>query len=576
MKKLFKCNRLQMLTVLSGSLLLLGCTNADYEFKKVDTTFGFGDGQLTLPSNNSVVVTLDDILNLGSTDLITTDANGDYRFGKDPESVDAVKVDVDPITNAGSTTFIPIDPFTLNDALSSQAGKTVKLSDFGLDPLSVDQNITAFNYSFDVPDEVVSLSQVTLQSGGAELSITLTLPAVSKLKKFTLTLPQQLVVTNAGIGTLTGNTLTLAENYTMPSTQKLELKFKVTDIKASVVNHKFTLQDNVKLQVEVDEVKVPSPWSSSVTFQGEVTLSTMTVTKATGVFAPTIDAQQVGSTTINSLPEFLTDSRVVADIDNPQIWLDITSDLPLGGTVEARLGSSTLNGYVELTKANGNALTIGANTTTRLVICRKAPENLSGYTPVIASNLSDIVKKLDEGMKVTIDITSFEADQTTSTIELGHDYTLTPAYQFTAPLALGDDAVIIYNKNEGDWNKDIKDIQLSTGAKAMLTATVENSVPADLKIDITPLDNNSKTLTELTVKPIKNTVAAGVTNGEIQYEITDNSGKGLKQLDGVNYILNVTAPSADAQKGKTLNKQQKILIKDIKLQLNGNIVVDAN
>jgi hypothetical protein len=383
-------------------------------------------------------------------------------------------------------------------------------------------------------------------------------------------------VTNAGIGTLTGNTLTLAENYTMPSTQKLELKFKVTDIKASVVNHKFTLQDNVKLQVEVDEVKVPSPWSSSVTFQGEVTLSTMTVTKATGVFAPTIDAQQVGSTTINSLPEFLTDSRVVADIDNPQIWLDITSDLPLGGTVEARLGSSTLNGYVELTKANGNALTIGANTTTRLVICRKAPENLSGYTPVIASNLSDIVKKLDEGMKVTIDITSFEADQTTSTIELGHDYTLTPAYQFTAPLALGDDAVIIYNKNEGDWNKDIKDIQLSTGAKAMLTATVENSVPADLKIDITPLDNNSKTLTELTVKPIKNTVAAGVTNGEIQYEITDNSGKGLKQLDGVNYILNVTAPSADAQKGKTLNKQQKILIKDIKLQLNGNIVVDAN
>jgi hypothetical protein len=98
MKKLFKTYRLPALIAFGGCLLLLGCTNSDYDFDKVDKTLGFGSGQLTLPSNNSINVTLDDILDLGSTDLITVAGNGDYLFGKDPESISPVNVKVDPIT----------------------------------------------------------------------------------------------------------------------------------------------------------------------------------------------------------------------------------------------------------------------------------------------------------------------------------------------------------------------------------------------------------------------------------------------------------------------------------------------
>lgn len=576
MKKLFKGYRLLVLTILSGSLLLLGCTNADYDFDKVDTTLGFGDGQLTLPSNNSVVVTLDDILDLGSTDLIKVeDATGDYVFGKDPESVSPVTVNIDPITNIGFTTNLPIPALVLDPAVSAFAGQVIKLSDYGVEPLKVKQSISTFDYSFTVPDEVKELNQLTLQEGGSDLNITLTLPGIKSVQKFVITLPKQLVLVNKGIGDLSAdNTLTLPAG-TPVENNKLELKFKVTDIKANLnANHQLTLQDNVNMDVEVDEIVVPS--SSTIQFAGQVTLSQLTVTAATGVFKPTIDAQEVGSTTINSLPDFLTDARVVADIDNPQIWLTVESNLPISGTVEAKLGSSTLNGFVELTNAKGNALHIAANTTTRLVICRKAPKGLSGYTAVIADDLSNIVKRLNEGMQITIDITSFEADESTSTILLGHDYTFTPNYRFTAQLALGEEAVIVYTKNEGDWNKDIDKLQLSKGSKAILTANVENSVPADLQIDITPQGKNGQTLSELVVKPIKNKVAAGVNNGQIEYEITDPNGNGLKQLDGINYLLNVTAPSTADQKSKTLNKNQKILLKDIKLQLNGHVVVDAN
>lgn len=576
MKKLFKCYRLPMLTVLSTSLLLLGCTNADYDFKKVDYTLGFGSGQLTLPSNNSVNVTLDDILNLGSTDLIKVDeTTGDYVFGKDPESVSPIKVKVDQIEDAGSTMNIPIDDVTLDPSISVLAGQTIKLSDYGIEPIKINQNISSFDYSFTVPDEVKELDEITLEGNGSELKIKLSLPYVKELQKFIIKLPKQFVLENIGIGTLAAdNTLTLPAGQEV-NNDEVELNFLVKRIKAQLDNeHMFKLDGTVNVEVEVDKILVPN--ESKIHFAGQVTLARLKVQAATGVFKPTIDAQQVGSTTINSLPDFLTDARVVADIDNPQIWLDITSNLPLGGTVEAKLGSSTLNGFVELSKAKGNALFIAANNTTKIVVCRKAPAGLTGYTAVIADDLSNIVKKLNEGMKITIDVTKFEADESTTTIQLGHEYTFTPEYRFTAPLALGNDARIIYSDKEGDWHKDIKDIQLSKGSKATLTANVENGVPADLEINIAPLNEKGEALTTLTVKPILNKVAAGSTAGKIEYEIIDANGNGLKELDGIDYHLTVTAPSDATLKGKTLNKKQKILLNDVKLQLNGIIVVDAN
>lgn len=576
MKKLFKNYRFIVVTAICGCLLLWGCTNSEYDFKKVDATLGFGNGQLTLPSNNSINVTLDDILNLGSTDLIKVDeTTGDYVFGKDPESVSPVNVKVDPIEDAGSTMNIPIDEVTLNPSVSAFAGQVIKLSDYGIEPIKINQNISTFDYIFTVPDEVKELDEITLDGNGSKLEIKLSLPNVKELKKFIIKLPTQFVLENTGIGTLADdNTLTLPADYAV-NNYEVELSFLVKRIKAQLDNeHKFKLDGTVNVDIEVDKILVPN--ESKIQFAGQVSLAKLKVQAATGVFKPTINLQRVGSTTINSLPDFLTDARVVADIYNPQIWLDIESNLPLGGTVEAKLGSSTLNGFVELSKAKGNALFIGANTTTKIVVCRKAPAELTGYTAVIAEDLSDIVKKLSEGMEITIDVTKFEADESKTTIQLGHDYTFKPNYKFRAFLALGDESVIVYNDYEGDWNKDIKDLQLSKGSKAILTANVENGVPADLEINVEPLDKNAQILTELVVKPIKNAVAAGVTAGQVEYEITDPNGNGLKQLDGINYILNVTSPSADALKGKALNKNQKIILKDIKIQLNGHIVYDAN
>ena len=570
-------NRLLFFSCVLSGMMLGGCTDGDYKISSVDATLGVGNGNLKLPSNSSFVITLDDILDLENTDLITVDENtGDYMFGKDPETITDVNVKIKEISSENASQPLSFPGLTLPAAIQALAGQTVKPADYGV-TLDIDGDISLMDYTFTAPNEVKKLNYVELGDGAA-LKIDISVPGVTRLAKLEITLPQQLVVTNQSGGSFdpSTNKLTLT-NYSV-SAGKLTLNFLVTRINTELnTDNTFTLKGNVHMYVDVAELAVPNPCPSALNFSGAVTTATINVSAANGQFKPTIDAQEVGSTTINSLPTFLTDKRVVADVDNPQIWLTLQSNMPLGGYVEAKLSSTTSTEDVILSKAKGNQLPIAANGTTRLVICRKAPSGLSGYTPVIAPDLSKLIMKLEEGMKIDIDVTKFEAEQTSDvTVKLGYGYTFTPSYRFKAPLALGDQAEVVYKETEDDWNKDLKDFQLTSASKVLLTASVNNGVPADLEINIKPLDVKGAGLAGLIVKPIKNKVLAGETAGVIQYEITDPHGAGLKDLNGVEYELLVVAPSSATDKGKALNKNQKITIKTTDLQLNGKVIIDAN
>lgn len=566
--------QLLLLSCVVGGMLLSGCADDGYKISSVDATLSIGNGNLNLPTNNSVVVTLDDILDLGSTDIITVDNNGDYKFGKAPENVSDVKVRVNSIHSNGSPRTLAFPAINLPASIQALAGQTIKPSDYGVS-LAQGGDISLIDYQFNVPDDVESLNYVVL-GNGVSMKIEITLSAVTKLNKLEVTLPHQFVVENLNGGTFDNTTNKLTLTNVTVSSGKVTLNFLLKQIKAGLdANHVFTVHDNVHMNIDIAELKVPS--AATLPVSGVVTIGSMDVTAANGRFNPTIDPQAVGSTTINSLPDFLTDARVVTDIDNPQILLTLVSNLPIDGYAEAKLSSTTSQADVILSKAKGNELPIAAKSTTHLVICRKAPANLPDYKAVIAPDLTNLIKKVQEGMKINIDITKYESQQTSdATVELGHDYLIKPDYTISAPLVLGDEANIIYNSTEDNWNKDLKDLELTKGATLQLTASVNNGVPANLEINVKPLGVDGTELTTLTVKPIENKVKAGETAGTIKYEIVDPEGAGLKKLNGIQYELLVTAPSAASEKGKVLNKNQKITITTTDLNLSGKLIIDAN
>ena len=565
MKKLFRNYKLPMLTALGAGMLLLGCTNADYDFDKV---------------------------NLGNSDLISTTASGDYVLSKKPEDVSPITVSVDPlvqtIDESGEQSFT-ID---LPAEIQALAGTLVNVKNTLGHSLEGSGNISLISYKFDVDPVVKELKYVGIgYENGVDLKLNIQLPSSVKEAKLTIQLPRNFDMTYAGTaGTFNtaDNTLTLDVNQNSNASD-MQPTFKVKGINMQKYDEKnyatydankneVILLSDIALNIEILQLQVPS--TPSITLKGTPLFDVIIVTSARGVFDPAIDLDDIGTATINDIPNFLTDKEVVADIANPLIWLTLKSNLPLGGVIEAKISSTTYPQGIMIDGANAIELKPNASgadyAETKVVLCRRAPENLNGYKPIEIEDLSKLIQKLQDGMKLSFTATKAKAKQEEATVELGKKYELTPSYNFNAAMSLGDKAVIVYSDKENDWNKDIDKLELSNNSTITLTAAVENQVPADLEINISPVDKNGQTLTALTVTPIKNKVAAGASAGEIQYDITDASGKALKQLDGVDYRLKVTAPSDAAQKGKTLNKNHQIHIKEIKMQVKGKVVYDAN
>ena len=600
MKKLFKSNRLPMLSALCGSLLLLGCTNEDYDFNKVDYTLGFGSGDLVLPSNNSVTLKLDDILDLSGNDLIVTEDNGDYMLSKLPEDVNPITVKIDPlvqkINESGEQSF----SIELPDVIKGLIGLPIPPIDltkpeFLGTTLDAEGDVSLISYKFDVDKVVKDLKHVGLgYDKGVNLKLDVTLPEVIRKANLTINLPRNfdMSLTQTSDPNVTFdntdniNILTLTD---FNAAKPLSLTFNVKGINIKTFDEKdyatynpetleMILISNIGLKVQIAELQIPS--TPTIEIKGTPTFDDIVVTSARGIFDPDINLDDVGTVTINDIPDFLNDDEVKADIDNPLIWLTLKTNMPLGGDIDAEIKSSTYNNKIAINDIELKAKADGANedAETKILLCRKTPggTDLTDVQVKEVPDLSKLIETLKDGMQLSFRATKAKAKQVEATVELGKDYYLKPEYKFSAALALGDNAAIVYSDKEVDWNKDIDKLELSDNSKILLTANVENGVPADLEINITPLDKNGNKLNALTVTPIKNKIAAGATAGEIQYEISDASGKALKQLDGVDYRLKVTAPSDAAQKGKTLNKNQEIKIKDIKMQLNGKVIYDAN
>ena len=600
MKKLFKHYRLPVLTALGSSLLLLGCTNSDYDFDKVDYTLGFGGDELVLPGNNSTKeILLDDLLDISSSDLITTDDNGDYKLFKEPDNpINPVKVNVDPITIKGKSETGLSFNIILPEIPAILQGKTVGLPCSEYDGMPIDPavdipevsgEISLLEYEFDADPAIKSLDHVVIGENGEGVNLTLDLSiptAINKLSSMKIDLPDmfEMTCTTSSLKNYfntTGNVLEL-ENYEVPVDGHLQVVFNVTQINVQTIdknnyvkleNGKFMLKTNVSLSLKISEITIPS--ENTLTVSGEAHFNDIYITAACGIFDPKIDLDDVGTVEINSLPNFLTEEEVVADIDNPMIWLTLKSTMPLAGTINAQLTSDTHPTPIVLDPIYVAASQDGITPAyTRVVICRQQPKGLTGYTAMIVPNLSELIVKLKEPMEIKFTVNSAKAVLETATVKLGQDYELAPEYRFECPLAFGDKAVIVYSDIEDDWHKDIDKLNLANGAYVHMTGTAVSKIPADMELILSPLDVNGNKLNAVNVDLIKKDVA-GTKDAAKESPIEAKISGDISKLDGVE--LKLKAKGNEALRGVTLNKTtQTLKLNDLRVKLVGKITYDAN
>lgn len=590
---------LQALLLLGGSVVV-GCTDNDYDLSDIDMTVGIGNGELSIPTSSTTTIMLREVLELEENGDVKEDADGTYRFYKKGDAVSPTTTVINTVTvkKASAESF----DFVLD--LSNQAYGAARRANRAALNFSDEMTVGSFVYNGAMPSEVVELSAADVSS---EMSLNISFDdniskLLDKITEVTITLPSYMdfaVEECSANYDKVGNSIVMNDLRTSGN-QKIVVAVKSLDFgkdadatgSLTARNGKVDMLGNVRMGIRINEdVNVVSGIDASkckvvcgISFMNDVELTTVT-----GRFSPTISLDNLGHTSITGLPDFLNEDGVKVDIENPQIVMNLTSDMTVAGVIKGVINYKRDggNGSVMIGELiNVKPAAEGGVSTTRVCICRKKSlvENPGEYDQIIEQdNLKDILYPT-VATDISFNATAWADDSKTSKFELGRVYTIQPEYEFMAPLAFGEDANIVYTDNLDGWNDDIDDFELKEGGYVELTANVENRVPVYLNVDAKPLGINGEDLSGEVSVEVTGEVAASqdgveVVTSPVKVKLTPKKGA-LKKLDGLKLIVSGSARSTaggTTVTGIRLNaKTHTLVAKDIKVKVVGTIVADLN
>lgn len=584
-----KCRLLPAMTLLGG-LALASCVNSDYDFNEVDATMGFGGEGLELPGSSTDTIKLADVLDLGDDDCVKVRPNGDYVFEQVGDNVEPAQPEIAPIsvTQRQSVSYdidINVEPAT-RSAGDARAVTVV---------LSADGDMQSFEYDGDKSAEVVGLDYAETD---ANLSFSLHFPAglssvVASLDEISIQMPSfmELSDVSANIGAdgswsidgsrIVFSNITTSRDLTV-SARVSRLRFGVSDELGSlgIDGDKIVLDGRV--HVSMNSVATVSGGSiEGLTASSDFAIDDMQITSVTGRFDPEIDLDNLGDVEITGVPDFLTDGNVRVDLYNPQILLTLNSDLNMGGFVGGTL-TSWKDGQ-PIASVTVPEMAVRAGGMTEMCICCNG-EGIEGFDVVqVVPELSTLIETIPD--RITFEGTARADRNQTCEFELGHRYTVQPAYRVEAPIAFAENAQIVYKDTIDEWHEDIEDFELSDNSYITFTANIENRVPAYLTLSAYAIDVDGQRMGDDEIKvEVSNTVIAsadGETSSEtpLTIRVSQNDGRALSRLDGL--VFDVTASASDGGanpvEGMTLNSEKHFLIaRDIKIKLVGTLIGDFN
>lgn len=600
-------NKSKMLVcLLSCGLLTLGtgCTDNDFDLSKIDTTIGIGGDGLTLPTNSTENIMLDDFLELNNSDLVSIADNGDYMFHKEGDDCTPAHPNIDKVvvTSQGINNNFKVPVVVPPSALLS--GRKLSKRAKKIDLIKAGGKVAEFEYVGNAPKEIEELT-----SAGVSAPVTIRVNLsndlknfVPKFKELTLQIPSymHLDITSCSPNSYSYNPKTGKITLTDVSTASnivIEGKVTTLDFKATpTTNNKLTFVANkknegkvnmkgeIETSISFDEINANvTSIPSDLHLSAVMSMDDITITSAKGKFNPDIDLGNLGNIEINNVPDFLTGDEVNVNLHNPIIELEISSDIAVtgkvSGTIVATFDNGKPNRSVDIPK-----MTIKPNANTRICICKhKEGVNATNYDEIVeVPNLSDIFATIPKTIKFDADAS---ADATKEAeVKLGHLYTITPKYNITAPLAFDAGANISYTDSFDGWNEDIEDCEFAEGTYIELTADIENKLPAYLDVNANAIDvDGNKMSQDLIEVKVSNPIAAstdGVQAKTTPITITLREKKSgmLKKVDGLEYNIKLAAGEGnDAIVGKTINAyHHTITAKNIKVKLVGKIIADFN
>ena len=573
-----------------------GCIDNDYDLDGVDMTIGIGNGEFLLPSCSTDSIRLSEVLELNESETVVEKDNGDYYYLQDGNNVSPTHTKVDKITVVKHRGESQDFSFSVANYLH-QSGKRTKTTNIPVD-FNQKQVVYSFAYKGSIPNEVEEL--IVANTDGKITINTSFSPEVQKfvpvIAELSLELPSFLTIENVNSKldhTQNGSKLVF-KNVSTASNLKVDFTIGKIDFKKkssplgslSTSNRNLSMNADIQMGIKINNIALGSSidGADKCKITADMIINNdLVIEKVRGKFNPSIELDDLGSTDVTGIPDFLTNEGVVIDIDNPQIILNLESNLDvpgfIGGTLTAvKNGQKTANITIPEVK-------VLANATSKICICRnKSKVNQAAYTEVVeVPNLSTVLNPIPDHINFA---GHARADKTVEAdFVLGKQYTIKPSYRIEAPLAFGENARIVYTDSFDDFNSDIKDIEVKDNTYIEFSGDIESKIPAYLNASAVAIDINGNEMPESEVKvtvdgEIKAS-ADGKTPAVSTLKITMKPTKSaLKKLDGLKFTVSGSAKSeknTESVVGQTLNaKNHTLIIKNIKIKLVGQVIADLN
>ncbi len=580
MENYFRKFRAYPAMALLGGLAFTACVNNDYDFNEVDSTMGFGGSGLELPTSSTDTIMLVDVLDLGEDDCVKVKLNGDYVFEQEGDDVEPSYPRIEVINVSQSTSETSDIPL-----VATPAGGAMVVYE-------AEGDVQTFEYTADLPEEVEYLESADSDAGVSfSLGLGRLSSVVSTMEVVEIELPSymHLTVTNAHGAAYTqdGSKLTFTNVPTATDLrfdgQLDRLAFGVSDSRGSLTvdydGGKIDMLGTV--HVRLRSAATASSGSAVESVSGSFDIDDFTIESVRGKFNPQIDLEDLGDVEITGIPDFLDDENVRVDLYNPQILLNINSNLDMGGYVTGTI-TSWKNGN-PIAEVEVPEMRIEAGGLTRVCICRRN-DGITGFDVVQeVPDLSKVIEIIPDRITFVAKVRADASEVCDFT--LGHTYEIVPKYNIEAPIAFAANAQIVYKDTIDGWNEDIEDFELSDNSYISMKATIENRVPAYLTLAAHAIDVDGRRMgdDEISVE-VSNTVIAsadGKTSAEtpLTIKVTQNAPDALSRLDGLVFDITAAATNGTSPvvEGTTLNSNKHFLIaKDIKIKLVGTIIGDFN
>ena len=559
---------------------LSSCIDNDYDLNQMDGTIGVGGTELLIPAGGTDVITLDDILDIDGSDCILTLDDGSYVFQKTAASVEAAH----PL----------IETFVVRQAKMQEGNLSIAGAVSG-GRLTMNTKAQIFSYEGVQPDEVNSLNNVVVDN---TLQMKFSFPAamsakVSTIQTFNVTLPDYMGLTNVtstvGNPVLEGSVIKLTN---IPTNQEINITAKISKLDFSLPgdaenylrveeDDSIKLLGDMRVALSANAGSLTSADLTGAKLTSRLEIGDFTILSAEGTFVPNIELTDLGNTQITSLPKFLSEKGVVADLYNPMLMLTVENNMNVKGLVSGTITSKKDGSQLAAVAINN--VPINALDTSTICICRRADAvSASQFDHVVeVPTLGNLIRTIPD--EVTFDANVVGDKTQVGSFNLGQQYTITPNYSFNSPLTFGKDARIVYKDTLDGWNDDVEDVILSDGAYLQFNATVENRVPAFLHIKAKAIGKDGLELGEDIIKVEADQEIKASADGTtavaspLEIKIRQVADDGLKQLDGLILTIEAAATGSDGTvvEGITLNaKKHSIIAKDMKLKLVGQVVIE--